>query len=69
MSGALALTLATETVRMTVPYACAALAGIWSEKSGVVNIALEGMLLASALAAVVVQVATGSAVLLPWAGQ
>jgi len=59
----LSLTFATETVRMTVPYACAALGGIWSEKSGVVNIALEGMLLASALGAVVVQVATGSAVL------
>jgi simple sugar transport system permease protein len=58
----LSLTFATETVRMTVPYACAALGGIWSEKSGVVNIALEGMLLASALGAVVVQVATGSAV-------
>jgi len=63
VSGGLALTLASETVRMTVPYACAALAGIWSEKSGVVNIALEGMLLASAFGAVAVQVATGSAVL------
>jgi simple sugar transport system permease protein len=63
MTGNLALTLASETVRMTVPYACAALAGIWSEKSGVVNIALEGMLLASALGAVVVHLATGSAVL------
>jgi simple sugar transport system permease protein len=59
----LLVTLATETVRVSIPYACAALGGIWSERSGVVNIALEGMLLASALAAVVVQVASGSAVL------
>ncbi len=63
MTPSVPLTLATETVRMTVPYACAALAGIWSEKSGVVNIALEGMLLSSALGAVVVQIATGSVLL------
>jgi ABC-type uncharacterized transport system permease subunit len=61
--GNLVVTLGTETARMTVPYACAALGGIWSEKSGVVNIALEGMLLASALGAVAIEVATGSAVL------
>jgi len=61
--GGVPTTLVTETIRMAVPYACAALGGIWSEKSGVVNIALEGMLLASALGAVVVQLATGSAVL------
>ncbi|MCA9590919.1 MAG: ABC transporter permease [Myxococcales bacterium] len=53
-----------QTVRMVVPYACAAVGGVLSERSGVVNIALEGTLLASALAGVAVDVATGS----PWAG-
>jgi simple sugar transport system permease protein len=58
------LTLLAQTVRMSVPYTCAALGGIWAERSGVVNIALEGMLLSSGLAAVVVSHATGS----PWGG-
>jgi simple sugar transport system permease protein len=57
-------TMLAQTVRMAVPYACAGLGGIWSERSGVVNIALEGMLLAGGFAAVVVHVATASA----WAG-
>jgi simple sugar transport system permease protein len=51
-----------QTVRMTIPYACAGLGGVLSERSGVVNIALEGILLSSALAAVAVQHGTGSAV-------
>ena len=51
----------TETVRMTVPYACAGLGGVLCERSGVVNIALEGTMLASALASIAVHVATGSA--------
>jgi general nucleoside transport system permease protein len=50
-----------QTVRMAVPYVCAGLGGVWSERSGVVNIALEGMLLASALAGFAAQLATGSA--------
>lgn len=50
-----------QTLRMAVPYACAALGGVWSEKSGVVNIALEGGLLASGLFAVAAAHASGSA--------
>jgi simple sugar transport system permease protein len=55
-----ATTLA-QTVRMAVPYACAGLGGVWCERSGVVNIALEGMLLAAGLGGVVAHVATGNA--------
>jgi general nucleoside transport system permease protein len=50
-----------QTLRMAVPYACAGLGGVWSERSGVVNIALEGILLVGGLAGVVAHVATGSA--------
>jgi simple sugar transport system permease protein len=57
-------TMLAQTVRMAVPYACAGLGGVWSERSGVINIALEGILLASGLGGVVAHVATGSA----WAG-
>jgi simple sugar transport system permease protein len=57
-------TMFAQTVRMAVPYACAALGGVWSERSGVVNIALEGILLAGGFGAVCVHLATGSA----WAG-
>ena len=48
-------TMLAETVRMTIPYACAGLGGVLSERSGVVNIALEGSLLSSALAAVAIE--------------
>jgi ABC-type uncharacterized transport system permease subunit len=59
---AMLLTLLAQTLRMAVPYACAGLGGVWSERSGVANIALEGMLLAGGLGGVVGQHATGSAV-------
>lgn len=57
----LSLTMLAQTLRTTVPYACAALGGVWSERSGVINIALEGLLLASGLASVVVHHATHNA--------
>jgi general nucleoside transport system permease protein len=60
----LSTTMLAQTLRMAVPYACAGLGGVWSERSGVVNIALEGILLAGGLGGVAAHVATGSA----WAG-
>ena len=56
-------TMLAQTIRMTIPYACAALGGVIGERSGIVNIGLEGILLSSALAAVAVNGATGSAAL------
>ena len=54
-------TMLAQTARMAIPYACAAMGGVLSERSGVVNIALEGTLLASALASVAAAHASGSA--------
>ena len=56
-------TMLAQTVRMAIPYACASLGGVVSERSGVVNIALEGILLSSAFVAVATEIATGSAAL------
>jgi len=40
--------LIAESFRMATPIAIGAMAGIWSERSGVVNIAIEGMMLTGA---------------------
>ncbi len=58
---AIGMMLVSQTIRAAIPYTCAAVGGVWSERSGVVNIALEGILLASGLGAVVGHLATGSA--------
>jgi simple sugar transport system permease protein len=52
-----------ETLRIATPYACAAVGGIWAERSGVIQIGLEGVLLVSAFSSVAVAATTGSAAL------
>jgi general nucleoside transport system permease protein len=61
MSSILSLTMVAEAVRIAVPYTCAAIAGVWAERSGVIQIGLEGILLAGAFSSVAVAHATGSA--------
>jgi simple sugar transport system permease protein len=61
VSGVFSLTMVAETLRIAAPYTCAAMGGIWAEKSGVVQIGLESVLLTSAFTSVAVANATGSA--------
>jgi simple sugar transport system permease protein len=49
-----------STLRLSVPIALAALGGIFSEKSGVINIGLEGLLIISAFSAILTAQSTGS---------
>jgi general nucleoside transport system permease protein len=63
VSSILSLTMLAETLRIATPYACAAIGGIWAERSGVIQIGLEGVLLTSAFMSVAVAATTGSAAL------
>jgi simple sugar transport system permease protein len=58
------LSMAAATIRIAVPLVLAALAGLFAERSGVVDIGLEGKMLAAAFFAAATASVTGSA----WVG-
>jgi len=60
----LVLTMIDATVRVATPLVLAALAGLFSERSGVVDVGLEGKMLGAAFFAAAVASVTGS----PWLG-
>jgi general nucleoside transport system permease protein len=57
-------TLLHATIRLTTPLLFAAIGGLFSERSGVINIALEGKMLLGALIGFMVAFSTGN----PWLG-
>src|SRR3954465_7814728 len=64
MSDIFKLSILYSTVRLAAPLLLAALGGLLSERSGVINIALEGLMLAGAFTGAAVTHYAGS----PWVG-
>lgn len=64
MSRLFTLAFLAQSLRIGLPYLAAAMGGIWSERAGVVNVALEGTMLVGALGAVIGTTTSGS----PWIG-
>lgn len=60
MSEIFSIALVWSTIRLSTPLILAALGGLFSERSGVINIALEGMMLAGAFTAAAVTYAAGN---------
>jgi simple sugar transport system permease protein len=60
--------IAAGTLNLAAPLILAAIAGVISEKAGVVNIALEGMMLVAAFAGVAATFWAGHGAAAPWVG-
>lgn len=63
MQELLTITFVLQTLRITIPYLLPSLGAVYSEKGGVVNIALEGILLSGAFAAAAGTYYTGNVLL------